>query len=276
MYEPSTTETISMRIFAALFCLVTFGCSSYAPDAGHQVVLVYKPMIWGHGGIDPDPVTTGRVYTAISTDGVDINMQPQRFDVEQPDTMTRDGVPVAFHAVAVIQVTDSVALVKNFGPDWFKNNLFQPWSTAIRQAVRKRGMNETAIEATAIDAIDEEIRASIVSFIAEKKLPVQLVTMSVGRANPPDSVKNQRVETAAQQQRIQTEAQRKLAEDARLQAEQSRAAADNAYREAMKLSPEQFLQLETIKMQHSVCGAEGKANCTFIQNGAQPVYNLGK
>lgn len=265
-----------MRLLAALFCLVAFGCSSYAPDAGHQVVLVYKPMIWGHGGIDPDPVTTGRVYTAISTDGVDINMQPQRFDVEQPDTMTRDGVPVAFHAVAVIQVTDSVALVKNFGPDWFKNNLFQPWSTAIRQAVRKRGMNETAIEATAIDAIDEEIRASIVAFIAEKKLPVQLVTMSVGRANPPDSVKNQRVETAAQQQRIQTEAQRKLAEDARLQAEQSRAAADNAYREAMKLSPEQFLQLETIKMQHSVCGAEGKANCTFIQNGAQPVYDLGK
>jgi hypothetical protein len=43
--------------------------------------------------------------------------------------------------------------------------------------------------------------------------------MTVGRANPPDSVKNQRIEAAAQQQRIQTETQRKLAEDSRLQAE---------------------------------------------------------
>lgn len=263
-------------VLMALGLMALVGCGSYAPDAGHQVVLIYKPWIFGHGGIDSEPVTTGRVYTAPSTDGIDVNMQPQRFDTEQPDIMTRDGVPVTFHAVAVIQIMDSVVLVKNFGPKWYENNLAQPWSTAIRQAVRKRGMNETAIEATAIDAIDEEIRAAVVATIKEKALPIQLVTMSVGRANPPDSVKNQRIETAAQQQRIQTEAQRKLAEDARLQAEQSRAAADNAYREAMKLSPEQFLQLETIKMQHAVCGSEGKANCTFIQNGASPVYNLGK
>lgn len=265
-----------MKSLLFVVLAVVAGCSSFAPDAGHQVVLIYKPWIFGSGGIDPQPVMTGRVYGAPSTDGIDINMQPQRFDVEQPDIMTRDGVPVTFHAVAVLQVTDSVTLVKSFGPKWYENNLYQPWSTAIRQAVRKRGMNETAIEATAIDAIDEEIRVSVVATIKEKGLPVQLITMSVGRANPPDSVKNQRIETAAQQQRIQTEAQRKLAEDARLQAEQSRAAADNAYREAMKLSPEQFLQLETIKMQHAVCGAEGKANCTFIQNGTAQVLNLGK
>ena len=60
-------------------------------------------------------------------------------------------------------------------------------------------------------------------------------------------------------------------------AEQSRADADNAYRESMHLSPEQFIQLEAIKMQARVCGPEGKATCTFIQNGgATPVYNLGK
>lgn len=44
----------------------------------------------------------------------------------------------------------------------------------------------------------------------------------------------------------------------------------------MHLTPEQFIQLETIKMQHDVCGEKGKATCTFIQNGAQPVYNLNK
>jgi hypothetical protein len=43
----------------------------------------------------------------------------------------------------------------------------------------------------------------------------------------------------------------------------------------MHLSPEQFIQLETIKMQREVCGGNGKAGCTFIQNGsAVPTINL--
>jgi hypothetical protein len=144
----------------------------------------------------------------------------------------------------------------------------------VRQAVRKRGMNETAISTSALDAIDAEIRDQLVAFIAAKKLPVQLVTMTVGRANPPDAIKNQRIETAAQEQRIQTEKQKKLAEDSRMQAEQSRANADNAYRESMHLSPEQFIQLKQIEMQHEVCAHAG---CTFIMGGGvAPVYNLGK
>jgi hypothetical protein len=98
-------------------------------------------------------------------------------------------------------------------------------------------MNETAISTTALDAIDGGIRDGLIAFMKEKALPVKLITMTVGRANPPDAIKNQRIETAAQEQRIQTEQQKKKAEDARLQAETSRAGADNAYREAMHLSP---------------------------------------
>lgn len=265
-----------MRIFlfVALLGLLT-GCNTWGPDAGHEVVLIKKPWVFGHGGVVDDPVKTGRAFGAITTSGIDVYMQPQKYSAELTDTMTSDGVPLAFHSVAVLQVTDSVKLIKTFGPDWFQNNLEQPFLTSIRQAVRKHGMNETAISTTAIDAIDEEIRATLVKFIADKGLPMQLITLTVGRANPPDSVKNQRIETAAQQQRIQTEQQKKLAEDQRKMAEESRAQADNAYREAMHLSPEQFIQLETLKMQNNVCGA-GKSTCTFIQNGATPVYNLGR
>jgi regulator of protease activity HflC (stomatin/prohibitin superfamily) len=190
--------------------------------------------------------------------------------------MTSDGVPITFHAIMVLQITDSVLLIKNFGPDWYRNNLEEPFKTMVRQAVRKRGMNETAISTTALDDIDNEIHDSLIAFIESKSLPVKLITMTVGKANPPDSVKHQRIETATQEQRIQTEMQRKLAEDQRLKAEQSRANADNAYRESMHLSPEQFIQLETIKMQDHVCGRDGKANCTFIQNGVAPVFNLNK
>src|SRR5882672_7691634 len=238
-----------MKYLTMLITLGLVGCSVYSPDAGHEVVLIEKPWIFGHGGVDSDPIKPGRTFAAITTEGVDVYMQPQKFDTEMHDTMTSDGVPIAFHAIMVLQVTDSVALIQNFGPDWYRNNLEEQFKTMVRQAVRKRGMNETAISTSALDAIDAEIRDALKAFMTEKALPVKLVTMTVGRANPPDSVKHQRIETAKEEQRIQTEQQRKLAEDQRLLAEQSRAAADNAYRESMHLSPEQFIQLEMIKMQ---------------------------
>lgn len=260
----------------ALAMLAVSGCSRFAPDAGHEMVLVRKPWFFGHGGIEPEPVRTGLTFGAITTSGIDVNMQPQRFEADIPDTMTSDGVPISFHTVITARVIDSVKLIRDFGPNWYVNNLEPSFKTMVRQAVRKHGMNETAINSDAIEEIDTEIRQGLANFVAEKGLPIELITVTVGKANPPDSVKNQRIETAAQQQRIQTEQQRKLAEDGRKAAELSRAAADNAYREAMHLSPEQFLQLEQIKMHASVCGPEGKATCTFIQNGATPVYNLGR
>ena len=251
--------------FVAVLAVSLMGCKSVAPDAGHEVVLVEKPMFFGHGGIDPEPVRTGRTFVAATTDGIDVNMQPVLFQQDLPDTMTADGVPVSFHAIMNIQITDSVKLISLFGPNWYANNLDAPFMSLVRQQVRQHGMNEVAISASAIDTIDAEITRGLNSFITSKKLPVQLITLTIGRAIPPDAVKNQRIETATQEQRIQTEQQKKLAEDARAQSEQSRAKADNAYREAMQLSPEQFIQLETVKMMERACS---NGNCTFVPPGA--------
>jgi regulator of protease activity HflC (stomatin/prohibitin superfamily) len=255
-----------------IIALTLGACSVYSPDAGHEVVLIAKPWFFGHGGVEPEPVKPGRTFAAITTEGIDVYMQPQKFETEMHDTMTSDGVPISFHAIVVLQVADSVALITNFGPNWYQNNLEEQFKTMVRQAVRKRGMNETAISTTALDAIDGEIRDALIAFIKEKGLPVRLITMTVGRANPPDSIKNQRIETATQEQRVQTEKQIKLAEDQRKAAEESRAAADNAYRQAIGLSPEQYVQLKRIEMERAVCN-EGK--CTFIENAsALPAFNV--
>lgn len=260
-----------MKILAALLPIALAGCSVYAPDAGWEVVMVEKPMFFGHGGVDPDPVRTGLSYGAFTTDGIRVYMQPRKFEVLMPDTMTSDGVPIEFHAIMVLQVTDSVDLIKNFGPYWYTNNIEEPFKTMVRQAVRKRGMNETAISTKALEAIDLEIKNDLTEFLTEKKLPVRLVTMTVGRANPPDAIKHQRIETAAQEQRIQTEMQIKLAEDQRKLAEQARAEADQAYRNGIGLSPEQYVQLKNIEMQARVCADKG---CTFIIGGVVPVANV--
>jgi regulator of protease activity HflC (stomatin/prohibitin superfamily) len=229
-------------------------------------------MLFGHGGVDSEPVRTGRSYVWFTTDHVMVNMQPIQFTEHFDDLMSSDGVPLDFDSVLRLQILESVTLIKNFGVNWFENNVKAEFRNRVRQAVRKHGMNETAISTKAIDEIDTEISQAMEKYLTEAKLPVKLIQMTVGKANPPDSIKNQRVETASQQQRVLTEQQRKLAEDSRKMAEQSRAEADNAFRNAMQMSPDQYLRLETIKMQREICGG---GHCTFIISGANvtPIVN---
>ena len=276
------------------------GCSVASPNAGHEAVWMEKPMFFGHGGIDQTPVTAGREYGAITSTAIDVDMLPQRVDMEFDDMITSSGVPVSFHVVITFKVTDPVKLVSGFGADrvWYdwqcpkdkdenthcdgdpegwgfwSRNIDQPIRTAVRDSVKKRDMQEMAISQTAADAVGQEVNNAAVTIVQRLGVPILLTAVSVGRVNPPDAIKNQRIETAAQEQRAITEQQVKLAEDQRKAAEQSRAAADNAYREAMQLSPDQFLQLERIKMQRDVCAHAG--SCTFfIGGGVTPVKDVG-
>ncbi len=207
------------------------------PGPGEEVVLISKPILFGKGGVLPETIKTGRSYVAWTTDQVVVNVQPQQAGVHFEDIMSSDGVPLDFDAIIRYRVTDSVKLIQAFGKDWYDNNLKAEFMNRVRQAVRKHGMNETAIDTKAIEAIDAEVSKSLEEYVLKAGLPIALIDITVGKANPPDSIKNQRVETAAQQQRVITEGQRKLAEDARKEAEMSRAKADNTYREAMQLSP---------------------------------------
>jgi hypothetical protein len=94
--------------------------------------------------------------------------------------MAADGVPVSCHAIMNIQVTNSVKLISQFGPNWYANNLDAPFMRLVRQQVRQHGMNEVAISASAIDTIDAEITKGLNSFITAKKPPVQLTTLTIG------------------------------------------------------------------------------------------------
>jgi len=276
-HHGKTGEEMKKSGFAAIaasLLLACAGCTVVSPDAGQQAVLIDKPVLFGHGGVRDQPVTTGLTYTWFSTQRIYVNMFPQQYDGNFGDLMSSDGVPLDFHAIIRLQVTDPVALVKNFGQDWYKNNVEQEFFNRVRSAVKKHGMNETAIQTTAIDEIDSEVSREMTGYLDQNKLPIRLLKITVGKANPPDAVRNQRVETAQQEQRVLTEQKRDLAEQSRKAAEQSRAEADNAYRLAMNLSPAQFVEMERIKMQTEVCAVKD-AKCTFIIGGAvDPVVNV--
>lgn len=260
-----------MKAWMVATVLLT-GCSSVTPDAGHQAVLIRKPLLFGSGGVDATPVQPGRRFVMWTTKAVDVNMLPQSYHLTIDDMMSADGVPLDFAATIRLRVTDAVKIVSAFGENWYANNVEQPFFTTIRDAVKKRGMNEVAINATAADAIDDEVTRAMQAYLREKGIPVELVDVTVGKANPPDAIKTQRIHTAEQEQRIQTEQQTKLAEDQRKAAEQARAEADNAYRVAMQLNPEQFLQLKSIEAWERTCGT-GK--CTVYTSGVLPTISLG-
>lgn len=273
------TAKLFIPVAVALLIGLAVGCRTVQPDAGHEAVLVRKPLVFGSGGVDPTPVKTGLKYVAFTTTGIDVNMQPMRIDVEFSDLMTTDGVPIDFHAVLTLQVTDSVKLVRDFGqdvvggkPGFWVRNLDQPYRTAVRDAVKAHGMNEMAIQATAAEQVDRVVTDHLLAIIKETGVPIRVLDMSLGRANPPDAILHQRVETAAQEQRINTEKQKKLAEDQRKMAEESRAAADQAYNQKMGLNPEQYVALQAIAMQRDVCS---KGGCTFLYGGnAVPLINM--
>jgi hypothetical protein len=266
--------TLMLGVFV-LWIIVGVFFSRASPEAGHEVVLTAHPRLfwWTEEGVLPEPVRAGSTYIAGTTTMVDVDMQPQQFTVHLDDFMSSDRVPLDFDAALRLRVTDSVRLVKNFGPRWYQNNIEKAFVSAVRQEVRNHTMAETALSTAAIDTIDRKVTGAMVTYLVAKKIPVELIDMTVGRANPPESIKAQSVETAAQTQRILTEQQKKLAEDARLAAEESRARSDNAYRNAMMLNPDQFLKLETIKMQRDICM---HGSCTVIMNGtaSQPIVNL--
>lgn len=263
-------------IMAVCVAAMVSACTSVSPDPGQQAVLTRKPMFFGHGGIDKQPVNAGRSFVAFTTDATYVDMKPQRVDMGFDDLMTSSGVPIDFHAVFSYQVIDSVVLVEKFGadysdanppvPGWFIRNLDQPFRTAVRDAVKKRDMQAMAITASAAEEVDSEVTEHLQRLLKETGVPVKLIDLSLGRANPPDAIKTQRIDTATQEQRIITEQQRKLAEDQRKLAEESRASADAAYNLRMNaaggasLPPELSLRLKEIEMKREVCA---RSNCTF-------------
>jgi len=253
---------------AAVVATMLSGCGMVAPDAGQEAVLVQKPYFFGHGGVVDEPITTGRSFIALSTQEIYVDVKPVQWDIPFNDLMTKDGVPIHFDAAAVVQVTDSVKLIERFGTNWFANNLETVIRNKVRQAVRKHGMNEVAIDTVAIDAVDAEVASGVRDYLKASGLPVRLVRFTVGKANPPDSIKTQRVATAREEQRQKTEDMSQKAEVARKAAEQARAEADNAYRQQMSLSPEQFVKLQEISMIEKVCVNGG---CTFVNGNAMPI-----
>lgn len=263
----------------AMVAISLTACGRAAPDAGEEAVLIQKPWFFGHGGVVDEPVQPGLTFTSWTTSPVYVNMNPQALDIRYDDMMSGDGIPLDFHATATLQVVDPVELVRHFSggsgdiqgdPAWYVHNILPVENNYVRDAFKQHKMHELAIENTGANQVEADVMKRLEAYITEHRIPVRVINFTLGKIDPPKEIKSQRTATAEEQQRQQTELQTKIAEDNRKAAETSRAEADDAYRQTMGLSPEQFVELQRVNMLSKVCA---QSHCTMIVGNGTALVN---
>lgn len=226
-------------------------CINVAPGAGEEAVLIHKPYIFGHGGIDDKPVETGRQYEWFSTSYVIVSMLPQKFDEKLDDAASNDNTLLDFNTQIQLQVEDnkSPVLIKNYGKNWYVNVIQEVYRNTVRNYISKFGPFDLMSNREVLDSINFAVKNDMERYIDELsvksgELPIDVVNVVVGRAIPNEKQKAEMDNTAAATQAKRTEESRYEMLKAKEAAERQRAIADKAYQVEMGLSADQFIQLK--------------------------------
>lgn len=262
-------------------CLVAglSSCINVAPGAGEEAVLIHKPYIFGHGGIDDKPVETGRQYEWFSTSYVIVSMLPQKFDEKLDDAASNDNTLLDFNTQIQLQVEDnkSPVLIKNYGKNWYVNVIQEVYRNTVRNYISKFGPFDLMSNREVLDSINFAVKGDMERYIDELsaksgELPIDVVNVVVGRAIPNEKQKAEMDNTAAATQAKRTEESRFEMLKAKEAAERQRAIADKAYQEEMGLSADQFIQLKAWEVIEKKEGAN--IDVLVGANGASNMWNV--
>ena len=139
-------KTLFKTIFLISILINLTGCfSPSSVDAGEEGVMVKKPWVVGHGGVDSESIKTGLVWTAWSTEVVRVNIKP--FNVTEPfdDLITVDNNPVDFNIHMTFKHIEGKTpeLVEKFGLNgWYINKVQEPLRNSVREFTKSRTMFE--------------------------------------------------------------------------------------------------------------------------------------
>ncbi len=243
-------------------------------EAGEEGVITDKPYFCCHEGVREEPLKDGRILMFRTSTMTTVRMTPQAVDVNFDDLSSQDNILLDFASSIQYQFTDSVRLIRDFGAqNWFKANIERQYMSIVRDIVKKYTMTQMMSDPETAALVDAEITEQLQKLVAESKLPLRVISVSLGRAKPNANVLNQMNETAAQQQRKKTLVEAEAAEVQREKEQIAKARADNAYRNSIGLSPEQFVELEKIRRYSDACMKA--ANC-IVTSGQSNVLVPGK
>lgn len=253
-------------ILAISSIVLLSGCSVIQPDATDVAVIIDRPYFFGHGGVREEVVPGGtRSYDYLSAHAVYVSAAPQQETVRFDDFASKDNILLDFETAIQYRITSAPTLVSKFGADWFKNNLKAQFTSIVRDEVKRYQMSEMMSSAEVSETIDKNVTVAVQKLVKEAGLPIEILNITLGRAVPNENVLDQMNKTAEQQQREKTLIAAKNAELQRKEEQEAKAAADNAYRNKMGLSPEQYLAREIAQINADAC--KSATSCTIVPSG---------
>lgn len=247
--------------------------NSVIAEPGQEVVLVDNPFFFGHSGPRAETLKEGRILVWNTTKAYKVDVTPQTKHVEFNDLSIKNNYLLDFDSSIQYRVTDPVALIKEFRLNWFENNVARQYSQIVRNAVKDKDISDMMSNSEVTNAIDLQVTKEIRELVAKSKLPIEIIGISLGKAQPEKKVLDSMNQTAIQQQREKTLIASTAAERQRKQEQAAKADADQEYQKKMGLNPEQFVQLKAIESYSEACKVS--KNCIIMQgSGATPVMSV--
>ncbi|MDU1891282.1 MAG: SPFH domain-containing protein [Dysgonomonas sp.] len=230
-------------------------CSAPGVNAGEELVIVKKPIIFGSGGVEKNPITSGTTWKVWTTDVFRYDIKPVKYEEDFDDIMSDENTPLDITAYVILQVQNgkSPILHENYGQAWYTTNIKETFRTFIRDGVSSHSTYDLTSNRNVLDSIRITATRSLKEYFVElnnhKEFPVNIVNVIVDRAIPNQGLKEEMDRTAIQIQAKRTQSAQKEMEDERRKTEIARAAADKAYRTEMGLSGMEFIQLRALEIQ---------------------------
>ena len=263
----------------ALVSIATLtSCHWVAPSADEEAVLIYHPMIWGHGGVDDDAVETGLAWCWWSTASETFKIVPQKQQVNMEDLVSNDNTPLDFHTIIITQIEKGKTpiLLKNYGKDWFNTNIYNEYCKFVRNYISQYSPFDLMSNRQVLDSIDMQVlkktRELVASLSKDKEFPVIIKQVTIGKAIPNNEQLAEMNRTAMEVQAKQTQDRRAEAQASREKAERQRAIADKAYMNEMGLSASQFIQLKAWDIIEKKNGAN--IDVLFNADGTTKMWNV--
>lgn len=264
--------------FISILILIIFastGCYRVQPDPGEESVLVYKPYLFGHGGVDPIPVSTGAEWCVFTTDHKEFPITPITITEEFTNMIPSDNTPVSFSAYLKCQIRkgETPKLYQEFGAEWYNHNLQASFRTMVRDKASAFKMFDLASKREISSLLEKDIFKDISEYAKKINLPVDIMQVSIGAVTPPEQVLTETKNTAAQNQSILTQKARADAEMSRKQAEINKAIADMSYQNQMKMTIAEYLHLRQLEIEkEKVELIKDNKHVSIIFGGLQPTY----
>ena len=271
------TKVVMLVMFLAFSLASMTSCYRVQPDAGKESVLVYKPYLFGHGGVDSEPVSTGATWCVWTTEEKTFDITPITITEDFVNMIPSDNTPVSFSAYLKCQIISgkTPVLYEKFSEDWYKHSLQATFRTMVRDKACAFKMFDLASKREISAQLERDIYKDITEYAKKINLPVEIQQVSIGAITPPEQVLTETKLTAAQNQSILTQNARADAETARKQAEVNKAIADKAYKTEMGMTVPEYLSLRHLEIEkEKVELIKDNKNISIIFGNASPVYSV--